>query len=263
MRGLKDKVIVVAGGATGIGAASATRLAAEGARIVIGDLNFACAEKTAIAIEAAGGTAVAYQYDASVEDTVRDLIAFAVSVFGGLDGLHNNAADLSAAIITNDADAVTTPLDVWNRTLTVNLTGYLLGIRYAVPELLKRGGGAIVNTSSGAAFCGEDIRVSYGVSKAGIGALTRHVASAYGKQGIRCNAVAPGYVPLESMKKLTAETFDVDAEAIMDELLNTAVRAPRLGKPEDVAAMVAFLLSDDGEWITGQVYGVDGGWILR
>jgi NAD(P)-dependent dehydrogenase (short-subunit alcohol dehydrogenase family) len=263
MRGLKDKVIVVAGGATGIGAATATRLGSEGARVVVGDLNFEGAEKTAAAIEASGGTALPCRYDASVEDSIRDLIACAVAEFGGLDGLHNNAAELSAVIITNDATAVTTPLDVWQRTLTVNLTGYLLGIRYAVPELLKRGGGAIVNTSSGAAFCGEDIRVSYGVSKAGIGALTRHVASAYGKQGIRCNAVAPGYVPLESMKKLTAETFDVDPEAIMREILDTSVRAPRLGKPEDVAAMITFLLSDDGEWITGQVYGVDGGWLLR
>jgi NAD(P)-dependent dehydrogenase (short-subunit alcohol dehydrogenase family) len=166
-------------------------------------------------------------------------------------------------VITKDADAVTTPLEVWHRTLTVNLTGYLLGIRYAVPELIKRGGGAIVNTSSGAAFCGEEVRVSYGVSKAGIGALTRHVASAYGKQGIRCNAVAPGYVPLESMKKLSAETFGVDADVLMQRVLDTTVRAPRLGKPEDIAAMVAMLLSDDGEWITGQVYGVDGGWLLR
>jgi NAD(P)-dependent dehydrogenase (short-subunit alcohol dehydrogenase family) len=263
MRGLKDKVIVVAGGASGIGAATATRLAAEGAQVVVGDVNIEGAEKTAAAIEAAGGRALPYQYDASVEETIRGLIDFAVSTFGGLDGLHNNAAELSPEIITKDADVVTTELDVWNRTLTVNLTGYLLGIRYAIPELLKRGGGAIVNTSSGAAFCGEDIRVSYGVSKAGIGALTRHVASAYGKHGIRCNAVAPGYVPMESMKKLTADTFGINPETVMNELLNTAVRLPRLGTPEDIAAMITFLLSDDGEWITGQVYGVDGGWILR
>ncbi|HEY1971087.1 MAG TPA: SDR family oxidoreductase [Pseudonocardia sp.] len=262
MRGLKDKVIVVAGGASGIGAATARRLGAEGAKVVIGDLNLEGAEKTAAEIEADGGTARPCRYDASVEESVRDLIAVAVTEFGGLDGLHNNAADLSPDIITKDADAVTTPLEVWHRTLTVNLTGYLLGIRYAIPRLLERGGGAIVNTSSGAAFCGEPVRVSYGVSKAGIGALTRHVASAFGKQGIRCNAVAPGYVPLESMKQLTEQTFGVDADVIMNEVLTT-VRAPRLGTPEDVAGMVAFLLSDDGQWVTGQVYGVDGGWLLR
>jgi NAD(P)-dependent dehydrogenase (short-subunit alcohol dehydrogenase family) len=262
MRGLTDKVIVVAGGASGIGAATAHRLGAEGAKVVVGDLNLEGAEKTAAEIEANGGTALPCRYDASIEESIRDLIEFAVTEFGGLDGLHNNAADLSPDIITKDSDAVTVPLEVWHRTLTVNLTGYLLGIRYAIPRLLERGGGSIVNTSSGAAFCGEPVRVSYGVSKAGIGALTRHVASAFGKQGIRCNAVAPGYVPLESMKKLTEETFGVDADVIMNEVLAT-VRAPRLGDPEDVAGMVAFLLSDDGQWITGQIYGVDGGWLLR
>jgi NAD(P)-dependent dehydrogenase (short-subunit alcohol dehydrogenase family) len=262
MRGLNGKVIVVAGGASGIGAATARRLADEGAKVVIGDLNAEGAEKTAAAITGDGGTALARRYDAADEDSVRALVEFAVSEFGGLDGLHNNAADLSPDIITKDADVVTTPLEVWNRTLTVNLTGYLLGIRYAVPHLLERGGGAIVNTSSGAAFCGEPVRVSYGVSKAGIGALTRHVAAAYGKQGIRCNAVAPGYVPLESMKKLTEETFGVDADVIMNQVLGT-IQAPRLGEPEDIAGMVAFLLSDDGQWVTGQVYGVDGGWLLR
>lgn len=262
MRGLKDKVIVVAGGASGIGASTAIRLGEEGARVVVGDLNFDGAQTTAKSIEASGGTAVPCRYDAADEASIRDLIAFAVSEFGGLDGLHNNAAELSADVITNDSDAVTTPLEVWNRTIQVNLTGYLLGIRYAIPELIKRGGGSIVNTSSGAAFVGEDIRVSYGVSKAGIGALTRHVASAYGKQGIRCNAVAPGYVPMEGLRKLT-ESLGVDPDVILDNLLNTSVRLPRLGKPEDLAAMIALLLSDDGEWITGQVYGVDGGWILR
>ena len=262
MRGLRDKVIVVAGGASGIGAATAKRLGAEGARVVVGDLNAEGAEKTAAEIEADGGTARPRRYDASDEDSIRDLIEFAVTEFGGLDGLHNNAADLSPEVITRDADVVTTPLEVWHRALTVNLTGYLLGIRHAIPRMLERGGGSIVNTSSGAAFCGEAVRVSYGVSKAGIGALTRHVASAYGKQGIRCNAVAPGYVPLESMKKLTGQTFGVDPEVIMNQVLET-VRSPRLGNPEDVAGMVTFLLSDDGEWVTGQVYGVDGGWLLR
>src|SRR4030095_8474875 len=119
--------------------------------------------------------------------------------FGGLDGMHVNAADLG--IITRDGDAITLPLDVFDRTIAVNLRGHLLCTRYAVPEMLKRGGGALVYTSSVAAYMGEPARVAYAIAKNGLHALLRHVASRWGKQGIRANAVAPGLVLTDAVRR--------------------------------------------------------------
>ena len=136
-----------------------------------------------------------------------------------------------------------------------NLRGQLLCTRHAIPEIRKRGGGAIVYTSSGAAYAGEPERVSYAISKSGINALMRHVASRWGKEGIRSNAIAPGVVLTENA-----------GANIPEEMRNWMLglgRSPRLGRPEDIAAMVALLFSDDGEWINGQVVSVDGGVTLR
>lgn len=255
MRGLADKVVVVAGGATGIGAATATRLAQEGASVVVGDVNVARAQETAERIAAEGGQAIAVEFDISHEESVRGLIAAAVERFGGLDGVHCNAADLSEETFGRDTDVVSVDADVWHRTLAVDLTGYFFTARHAVPELLKRGGGAIVNTSSVAAFSGDVQKPAYAVAKAGITALTRHVASRWGKEGVRCNAVAPGLT-------LSEAVLSENRPGWREQVL-AAGRSPRLGQPEDTAALVAFLLSDDGSWINGQVYGVDGGFLLR
>ena len=129
---------------------------------------------------------------------MRELIAAAVGEFGGLDGLFNVGADMRA--LRGDTDVVDIDLAVWDRLLTVNLRGYLLTMRHAIPHLLERGGGAIVNTSSAAAFQGEPARPAYAAAKAGIGALTRHVATRWGREGIRCNAVAPGFTATEAIR---------------------------------------------------------------
>jgi len=144
---------------------------------------------------------------------------------------------------------------IFDRTIEINLRGHVLCTRLALPELLKRGGGVIVYTSSGAAYDPEPTRVSYAVSKAGLHALMRHVAKRWGKDGIRANVVAPGLVLSETAKA------NVD-EALLAKFL-AAVPGPRLGKPEDLAATVAFLMSPDGEWINGQVISVDGGTTMR
>jgi NAD(P)-dependent dehydrogenase (short-subunit alcohol dehydrogenase family) len=253
MRGLSGKVAVIAGGATGIGAATAVKLAGEGVALVIGDINMHGADAVAARIAGSGGRVIAASFDISDEDSVRDLVQLAVSTYGGLDFMHANAADLS--LCANDTDAVDVSLEIFDRTIAVNLRGHLLCTRYAVPEMLKRGGGAIVYTSSGAAFVGEAERLSYAVSKAGINALMRHVASRWGRQGVRSNAIAPGLVMTEGA------LVHMNEEARATMLAHG--RSKRLGEPEDIAAMVAMLMSDDGEWINGQVISIDGGITMR
>lgn len=253
MRGLKDKVFIIAGGGSGIGAATALRLAEEGAVVVVGDLSRENAQQIASRISAAGGRAQAVQFDITSEGSVSTLVAAAVDGFGGLDGMHVNAADTEA--ILRDTDAENVPLEIFDRTLAVNLRGHFLCTRSALPALLRRGGGSLVYTSSGAAFMGEPQRVSYGVSKSGMHAIVRHVASRWGKQGVRANAVAPGLVMTDPVRRAMTEEQRMGVLAI--------TRSHRLGEPRDIASAVAFLMSDDAEWINGQVLSVDGGVTLR
>lgn len=255
MRGLEGKVAVVAGGAGGIGTATSRRLGEEGVSVVVGDLNAEAAREVAATITAAGGTAVGVGVDISDEVMVQAMVALAVDTYGGLDILHANAADLSAATLGRDTNALDIELDAFDRTMAVNLRGHLLCTRAALPHLLERGGGALIYTSSGAAFMGEPQRPSYAMAKSGINALVRHVASKWGRKHIRANAVAPGLVLTEGPRSVLSEEFMTMA------LRGT--RSWRLGEPEDIAAMVAFLASSDGEWINGQVLSVDGGASLR
>lgn len=250
---LTGKVFLVAGGGSGIGEATAVRLARHGARVVVGDHRRAQAEAVAERISAEGGEATAQVFDIVDEGSVRALVACAVEHYGGLDGIHVNAADLEAVIL--DSDAVDVPIEIYDRTQAVNLRGHLLCTRHAVPALLERGGGAIVYTSSGAAVMGEPSRVAYAIAKSGLHALLRHVASRWGKQGVRANAVAPGLVLTDAVRRAMSEEARAQVLAI--------TRSPRLGTPEDIAAAVAFLLSDDGAWINGQVLAVDGGVTMR
>lgn len=253
MRGLKGKVAVIAGAATGIGKATAIRLGEEGVSLALGDINVAGVEAVARQVNAAGGKAVAAACDISDDASVKALVDCAVKTFGGLDFMYANAADLSLCL--NDTDAVDVSLDLFDRTIAVNLRGHLLCTRHAIPEIQKRGGGAIVYTTSAAAFAGEPERVSYAVSKSGIHALMRHVASRWGKEGIRSNAVAPGVVLTEN------STANMPDE--MRAMILQMGRSPRLGRPDDIASMVAMLFSDDGEWINGQIVSVDGGVTMR
>lgn len=253
-RGLDGKVAVVAGGASGIGAATAKRLAGEGAAVVVADPADGGGRQTADAITAAGGTATPIHFDLAEPDSVRDLFATAVSRYGAVDLLFNVGADMST--LRGDTDVVDIDLQVWDRTMTVSLRGYLLTMKHALPLMLTRGGGAIVNMSSAAAFQGEPARPAYATAKAGIGALTRHVASRWGKEGIRCNAVAPGFTATDTIRA-APQWPDLEAAALR------RIRGPRVGETTDIAALVAFLMSDEGAWINGQVLNIDGGTILR
>jgi NAD(P)-dependent dehydrogenase (short-subunit alcohol dehydrogenase family) len=255
VRGLVDKVAVVAGGGSGIGAASAVRLAEEGVQVVVGDLIAENAEAVAAEIRTNGGRAVSAHFDISVDESVAALCATAVDEFGGLDLMHANAADMTEAAILSDTDAVDVDLAVFDRTIAVNLRGHLLCTRHAIPLMLERGGGAIVYTSSAVSISGEPQRPSYGMSKSAINGLMRHVSSRWGREGIRANCVAPGMVLSQTLLEHSDEAFR--------EFALSLGRLNRLGEPEDIAAAVAFLLSDDAAWITAQVISVDGGTAVR
>jgi NAD(P)-dependent dehydrogenase (short-subunit alcohol dehydrogenase family) len=255
MRGFEDKTIVLAGSATGIGAETARRLGAEGARVVLGDIDADGAGAVAGEIRAAGGEAHAVAFDIADAESCAGLVAAAVERYDGIDGLFNVAAELSAENFSRDTDLLTVPLEVWRRTLDVNLTGYLQTTRHALPHILERGGGAVVNTVSGLLLNGDPSRPAYGASKGGLVALTRHVASRWGTEGIRCNAIAPGFV--------TTDTSLASIPAPEQDRLRTMIRANRFGHPRDIAAMATFLLSDDGAWVNGQILPVNGGTGLR
>lgn len=247
-----DKVAIVTGAGSGIGAATARLLASEGAAVTVADIRIEAAEQVAASITDAGDTARAQLVDVAAASDVETMVADTIAAFGGLDVLHNNAAAIDKNMI--DQDVVTMDLATWDRVLAVNLTGPMLGCRFAIPAMLERGGGAIVQTASAAAFYGSSSLAAYGTSKAGIVALTRYVATAYGDRGIRCNAVAPGVV-------VARETQDQLGGPMSEHLrrYTTSHLTGRLGYPEEVAAAVAFLASDDAAFVTGETLRVDGG----
>ncbi len=247
-----NKVAIVTGAASGIGKATAELLARDGAAVTVADIDGDRANAVVASITAAGGTARGQVVDVADADAMDAMVHDTVAAFGGLDVLHNNAAALDQNRL--DQDVVTMELATWDRVISVNLTGAMLGCRFAIPALLERGGGSIVNTASAAAFYGSGSLGAYGVTKAALVALTRNVATAYGDRGIRCNAVAPGVV------------VDRAAQAALGGPMGDRLRGyttshliGRLGYPEEIAAAVAFLASDDATFITGEVLRVDGG----
>ncbi|GAA2410322.1 SDR family oxidoreductase [Actinomadura vinacea] len=256
MRGLAGKAFIVAGAGSGIGAAAAVRLAEEGASVVVGDLNAENAEKVAARIGRQGGSAVAVPFDIADESSVDALVRRTLDVFARVDGVHINAADLSPATFERDADPATVPLEIFDRTIAVNLRGHLLLTQRVLPELRERGG-SIVYTASAAAITGGSGRSAYAMSKGGLLSLSRHVAHGHGKQGIRSNVVAPGHVLTEGVLSRAAND-----KSLLERSL-AGVPSTRLGEAADIAAAVAFLLSDDATWINGQILSIDGGATMR
>ncbi|MDE0949659.1 MAG: SDR family NAD(P)-dependent oxidoreductase [Halioglobus sp.] len=249
MKNLQGKAILVCGGATGIGAATARRLSEEGARVGIGDFNIAGAESLALELNAGGGDAVAWYYDQADEATINTLIESAVKHFGRLDGLFANVADLQAVLV--DGDILSNDSALWERTLRVNVIGTAMLLRAVLPHMLEHESGALVLTSSDASIAGEAERPAYAASKAGVNSLCRHIASKWGRKGIRCNIISPGFV--------LTEQLDANMNQEMKDWMLKGARSTRHGASEDIAGAVAFLLSDDGEWVNGQSWRVNGG----
>lgn len=252
---LDGKTFIVAGGATGIGAGTAERLANEGASVAVGDINITGAAATAERITAAGGRAIAVEFDLADERSIQDLIVRTIDEYGPIHGLHNVGADLSENNLGRDTTVLDTDFDVWHRTLDVNLLGYVRTIRAVLPHLLKQGGGSIVNTSSGGSLGSDPMHVAYNATKAAVNQLTRHVANNWGANGIRCNAVMPGLV--------IGETQERQNDQQMQHMFLMAAKTTRLGRPADLAAITAFLLCDESEWINGQVWYIGGASHMR
>ncbi len=245
------KVAIVTGGAAGLGLACARRLAEEGACVLIADLDAVGAEAAAREIEAAGGIASAAPVDVSHEDAVVRMVETAIERYGGIDILHNNAAVTDPEHQAADASLLDLDVGVWDRTVAVDLRGAMLGCKHAIPHMIRRGGGSIINTSSNSALAGDLSLAAYAAAKGGLNSLTRSVATAFGKQGIRCNAVSPAHIDSPSLRR------NVPSEVV--EMLLEECLTPRLGTPEDVAQVVLFLASDESTFMTGQILRVDGG----
>lgn len=246
---LKGKRALVTGGGAGIGRATALKLASEGAAVAIGDLRVAAAEETAELVVKAGGRAIALGGDVTDEASCEALVRHAEVGLGGLDTLINNAG----VVLPDDNGPEDTPLSAWNKTLAVNLTGVFLCCRYGIPAMKAAGGGAIVNTASIVALVGSAYpQLAYTAAKGGVLAMTREMAIMYARQNIRVNAVCPGPTATELVK-----TFLSDEEKWLKR--RRYMPMGRLGQPEEIANVIAFLASDEASYMNGAAVTIDGG----
>ncbi|MGE0858218.1 MAG: SDR family NAD(P)-dependent oxidoreductase [Gammaproteobacteria bacterium] len=250
---LQDKVILVTGGSTGIGRATARILAREGARVVVADLQDAAGEETVAAIRDAGGQAEYAHLDVADHAAVRALVADIAARHGGLDGAFNNAG-----IEGPTAKILELPPADWERVIRVNLTGVYACMQAEVEQMMtQKRGGAIVSTSSGAGLIGIPGAAAYNSSKHGVVGLTKTVALEYARYDIRVNAVCPGFIDTPMLDRVT------DASVKIREQLIGAVPMRRVARPEEIGEAVAWLLSPRASYVTGVALPVDGGWVAQ
>jgi NAD(P)-dependent dehydrogenase (short-subunit alcohol dehydrogenase family) len=250
---LNGKVCFVTGGASGMGRLAAAMFCAEGARVVVADVNAeACDTAAAAARDGAvgGGDALAVPCDVTRDSEVRDAIAATVARYGGLHVLYNNAGIMMA----EDRSVVDTEEWVWDRTLAVNLKGIYLCCRHGIPEMIRSGGGSVINIASFVALLGCSVpQDAYTASKGAVIALTKSLAVQFAPRGVRSNAICPG--PIET--PLLTEWLLADPEARRVRLARNP--SGRFGKPEDIVNAGIFLASDESAWTNGAVLVVDGG----
>jgi len=247
---LEDKVCLITGAGSGMGRAACETFAREGARVVAADINAEAARQTTERVRKAGGQAVAVQADVSVEADAQRMVAEAVRAFGRLDVLYNNAGIFPE----DDRSVVDTTVATWDRVMAVNARGVFLACKYAIPELLKSGGGSVINIASFVALVGCSVpQDAYTASKGAVIALTKSLAVQFGPRGIRSNAICPG--PIET-PLLTAWLLKEP-----EEKNKRLARIPlgRFGRPEDVVGLALYLASDESAWTNGAVLVIDGG----
>lgn len=247
---LEGKVVIATGAGSGIGQETALKLAAEGALVAVADIALPAARSTVELVEAVGGRAIPVQVDVTDSASVEAMVATTVAEFGRVDGAFNNAG-----IGGPDGPIAAHSEDGWARVIAVNLTGVFLCLKHELAYFQSRpGGGAIVNTSSVGGLIGVPTQAAYSASKHGVLGLTKTAAAEYGEIGVRVNAVCPGIVATAGTKALIPE--EVRATLL------AGIPAKRMAEPAEVAAAVAYLLSDEASYLTGVALPVDGGLIV-
>tara|TARA_E500000305_G_scaffold31675_1_gene24040 strand:- start:74 stop:841 length:768 start_codon:yes stop_codon:yes gene_type:complete len=255
MGSLENKSVLVLGAGL-LGGASAIRLAQDGAKVTVADFDTSKSEVVASSIREAGGRATATGADICDPTTLAAAVAEAVRFGSGLHGLFVNSYE--GQVARQDNNIVDIDLDIWRRSLDGNVTGTLITMREAIPHMLASGGGCILCTSSSDSFDSPPNRVAYPVTKFALHALTRHVAARWGREGIRANCLVPGLVP----PRLPNGDFPPDKKEFYEGYV-AQTPSTRAGEPSDVANYVRFLMSEEAEWINGQILGIDGGLVLR
>jgi NAD(P)-dependent dehydrogenase (short-subunit alcohol dehydrogenase family) len=249
---MQDKVVLITGSGTGIGKATALRLAREGATIVATDIDPAGARATAQAVEALGARAMALPLDVTSEAQWKQVVEETLAAFGRFDVLFNNAG---IWIIKALAD---TTLEEWNRLMSINVTGTFLGMKHVMPQMARQGKGSVINASSVAGLVGAAGNALYGASKGAVRLLTKDAAIEYASRGVRANSIHPGLI-----QTAMADYASVTMGASQEELGQRLAPMGRVGKAEEVSDLVLFLASDESSYITGAELVVDGGLTAR
>ena len=256
-RRFEGKVVVITGAAGGIGRAAAERFAQEGASVVAVDLPGTGLEETVGLVESAGSNALAVPADVSKSSEVERYAAAAKERFGGIDAFFNNAGIEGWVGPTTQY-----PEDIFDKVIAVNLKGVFLGIKYVVPIMMERGGGAIVNTASVAGLSGTPSIFAYGASKHAVVGMTKSAALEFGPRGIRTNAICPSPIETRMMRALERGINPDEPEQVHQQM---AAGNPmgRYGEPAEVAAFVAYLCSSDASYLNGGIFPIDGGRMAR
>jgi NAD(P)-dependent dehydrogenase (short-subunit alcohol dehydrogenase family) len=252
---LDGKVVIITGAASGMGRSAALLCAARGAAVVAADLNVDGVKAVAAEIESSGGAALAQAADLTSEDDVARLVEAAVERFGTVHALHNNAYAVHPGAAKPLVD---TSLEAWDWTIRTCLTSQFLCARAVLPHMLSNGTGSIINVSSGNGLSGGAVAAAYGAAKAGVVVLTKYIATQYGKQGIRCNTIVPGWTIATGWTGADESNFTESQRGLFDQALED-VCMPDLARPDDIAPVVAFLASDDAKYVQAATIEVNGG----
>lgn len=252
---LKNKVAIITGAGSGQGRAAALVFSREGAKIVVSDWKPELGDETVTLVKQAGGEAIFIRTDVSESADVQNLVRTTVSTYGRIDILYNNAG-VGFSSPLSMADVINTPEADWDRVIAINLRSMYLTAKYGIPEMIKSGGGSIINTASIAALIGSESAHAYTASKGGMIALTRAVAVEFGPKNIRVNAICPGAIDTPMIAPVVNPIRESGGS-----FMTSPIR--RLGTPEDIAYCALYLASDESTFVTGATFVVDGGFIAQ